>query len=431
MARHSGRRRWSVGLAAAATLTLTLAACGSGDDAAESTGEAVDDGTTITMWVRAATAAQSQALVDAYNASHENQVQLTVVPTDNYLQKVGVAAGSGDLPDLLASDVIYTPNFTSKNMYLDITDRVEQLDFADALAPSHMQLGTYEGETYTVPHNVAVSALFQNDVLLEQAGVDPSVAPATLADLAANAEKVAALGGDAVGLYYTGNNGGSISFTHFPAIWASGGEPLNDDGTAANLDSPEVVEVFQAFNDMFASGATADAVRNESGPTRDEVFAGGNVGYMLASNSVLQNVTDTDQLKIGVNGIPGTTGDVSTFVGGDVIGISANSERADAAWDFLSWSLSEDAQLEVFAKSDNLTVRTDLADNEYAAADPRQVTLNELIAKGHTPYALNYGQTFNDPNGPWLEAARGALFGDDAAGALSASLDAVNSSLAR
>lgn len=57
--------------------------------------------------------------------------------------------------------------------------------------------------------------------------------------------------------------------------------------------------------------------------------------------------------------------------------------------------------------------------------------MNELIAKGHTPYALNYGQTFNDPNGPWLEAARGALFGDDAAGALSASLDAVNSSLAR
>ena len=39
--------------------------------------QGVDDGTTLTMWTRAATEARSQALVDAYNASHQNQIELT------------------------------------------------------------------------------------------------------------------------------------------------------------------------------------------------------------------------------------------------------------------------------------------------------------------------------------------------------------------
>ena len=55
--------------------------------------QGVDDGTTLTMWTRAATEARSQALVDAYNASHQNQIELTVVPTDDYQTMVGAAAG--------------------------------------------------------------------------------------------------------------------------------------------------------------------------------------------------------------------------------------------------------------------------------------------------------------------------------------------------
>ena len=54
----------------------------------------IDDGTQLTMWTRAATEARGQPLVDAYNASHKNQVELTIVPTDDYQAKVGAAAGS-------------------------------------------------------------------------------------------------------------------------------------------------------------------------------------------------------------------------------------------------------------------------------------------------------------------------------------------------
>lgn len=426
---HAPRRK-RLALATVGALVGAFVLAGCSSDAGNG-GTEEQQPESIPMWVRAATATQSQALVDAYNASHDTQIDLTVVPTDSYLQKVGVAAGANELPCIMASDVVYMPNFVEKNLYMDITDRVNALDFKGSLAPGHLNLASMDDKNYGVPHNVSVSALFQNDVLLERAGIDPSEPVASLQELAENAAKVAALGGGVSGLYFTGNNAGSISFTHFPAIWASGGQALSEDGSESLLDSDESVAVFEVFNQMSADGSVPETVPNESGATRNEVFATGNVGYMLASNSVLETVPETDTLTIGVNAIPGVDGGESAFVGGDAIGITASCEYPDAAWDFLEWSLGEEGQIDVFAKMNQLTVRSDLADNEYSSADPRLVRLNELVGIGDTPKALNYGQTFNDPNGPALAVFREALFGANAESALVDGNDAITASLAQ
>ena len=76
--------------------------------------EGIDDGSTLTLWTRAPMEAQANLLVDAYNESHENQVELTVVPNDDYVAKVGAAAGSGGLPDLFAADIVYVPNWVRR-----------------------------------------------------------------------------------------------------------------------------------------------------------------------------------------------------------------------------------------------------------------------------------------------------------------------------
>jgi multiple sugar transport system substrate-binding protein len=119
-------------------------------------------------------------------------------------------------------------------------------------------------------------------------------------------------------------------------------------------------------------------------------------------------------MKIGVTPIAGPDGGESTFVGGDSVGISSTSKNPDAAWDFLSWTVGDDAQVEVMAKNKDVLARTDLSGNKYSAADPRVVLINSLVAKGQTPYALRFGETYNDPQGPWLRLARESLFGDAA-----------------
>ena len=123
-----GLRRAVVAVAAA-SLLVGLAACGGdADPAAESETSAaanpdgIDDGTKLTLWTRAPLEAQAKALVEAYNSSHKNQVELTITPNDDYVAKVGAAAGSGDLPDLFAADIVYVPNWTEAGLFADITE---------------------------------------------------------------------------------------------------------------------------------------------------------------------------------------------------------------------------------------------------------------------------------------------------------------------
>jgi multiple sugar transport system substrate-binding protein len=71
--------------------------------------------------------------------------------------------------------------------------------------------------------------------------------------------------------------------------------------------------------------------------------------------------------------------------------------------------MSEDAQVEVLAKNNDVVSRADLADNKYAAKDPRLVTINEVAGKGDTPVALNFQQAFNAPGSPWLTLVRNAV----------------------
>src|SRR5215472_7477290 len=166
----AGRRRRAGIAATVVALAMGLAACSSGGGGGQTTTNP-DDGTQLTMWVRSATDQFSQRLVDAYNQSHKNQVKLTIIPNDNYLTKVGAAAGSHSLPDILASDVVYTPNYTKQGLFADITSDIKALPYFSSIAQSHITVATYQGKIYAVPHKLDSSVLFYNKDLFQQAGL--------------------------------------------------------------------------------------------------------------------------------------------------------------------------------------------------------------------------------------------------------------------
>ncbi|NEE01816.1 ABC transporter substrate-binding protein [Phytoactinopolyspora halotolerans] len=430
--RHATRTRRRLRLvsiaASFAALAMVASSCGGDDDgngdagdgngdegdtAAEgdaADGMGVDDGSTITMWTRAATEAQSQRLVDAYNESHENQVELTVVPTDDYLPRLGTAAGAGELPDVVGLDVVFVPQFTTVGAFLDITDRIEALPFADSIAPSHVDVGTFEDRKHVVPHTMDLSVYFYNKDLYEQAGLDPEQPPATLEEFAEHARAIDDLGDDVHGTFFGGNCPGCYVFTWWPSIWADGHEVMNDDGTEAMLDSPEAQAVYDVWKGLVEDDVIAPGTQDEAGPTWTGVFPEGDIGIMPMPSTTLGLMPE--DFETGVAPIRGIDGGESTFVGGDSVGIAANSEVPDQAWNFIAWTLSDEAQIEVVAANDDVVARTDLATNKYSEQDERLVTINEVAAQGRTPYTLKFWEAFNDPQGPWLPLVRGYVFGD-------------------
>jgi multiple sugar transport system substrate-binding protein len=276
-----------------------------------------------------------------------------------------------------------------------------------------MSAGTYEDREYVVPFVLDLSMLFWNKDLFREAGLDPEKAPATLGEYAAAAKAIQALGkpdtyGTATGL----NCGGCLVFTWFPSIWAAGDEVLSADGAQSQLASPTATQVYDTWRDLWASGAVLPSSRDEAGPTWTAGFTEGKVGLMFYPATLLSS---TEGFDVGVAGIPGPGGGASTFVGGDGIGISKDSQKAAQAWNFLSWLMSEEAQVEVLAKNLDVVSRSDLTSNTYSAQDPRLVTINEVAVNGRTPVATNFQQAFNATNSPWLTLVRGAVLGDGSA----------------
>ena len=404
------RLRGIAGALIAGAMLVGASACASaeptGTGLADAGPEGVDDGSTLTLWTRAPLEKQAKLLVEAYNDSHENQVELTVVPNDDYVAKVGAAAGSGGLPDLFAADIVYVPNWAQQGLFQDMSEQIDALDFKDEINPGHLSAGTVDGAEYVLPFALDLSMLFWNKELATEAGLDAEAGPANLEEYAEWAKAIQALGkpdtyGTATGL----NCGGCLVFTWFPSVWADGEEVLSEDGAESLLNSDTAKAVYDTWNDLWESGAVLPSSRDEAGPTWTAAFTEGKVGLMFYPATLLSSTP----FDVGVAGIPGPEGGASTFVGGDGLGISKDSKKAAQAWNFLNWMMSEDAQVGVLAQNNDVVSRADLASNEYSEKDPRLVTINEVAGNGDTPVAINFQQAFNAPNSPWLTLVRNAV----------------------
>jgi multiple sugar transport system substrate-binding protein len=398
-------------------------------------GIGTDDGTKITMWTRAATQARAEPLVKAYNASHKNQVSLTIVPTDDYVAKVGTAAAANGLPDLLSGDVVFMPNWTSAGLFQDLTAKIDALPFKASIAPGAIKASTWNGKEYGLPFVMDLSVWMYNKKLFTQAGLDPNKPPTTLAEFQADAKAVAKLGGNIHGTFFGGNCGGCEVFTWWPILWADGEKVMSDDGKTANLASDDAKAMYKVFADMVADGTVLmPDSKTEAGPTWTSYFPKGTIGIMPmpASLAGVANAALADA-DIGVAPIAGVKGGTATFIGGDAIAISKDSKVTDQAWNFMAWLQSEDAQVNVIAKPAKdgglgaVVSRSDFANNKYSSADPRLVLFNTVAAKGVTPFAVNFNAAFNDPQGPWLKLLRDAVFNK----ADSAKIDAGNAAITK
>ncbi|MFC7533845.1 ABC transporter substrate-binding protein [Actinoplanes sp. GCM10030250] len=410
--------RRAVASLAALGLVAALAACGSDDKATGSsatvTAEGTDDGSELTLWTRAPLELQAKALVDAYNKSHKNQVKLTIVPNDDYVAKVGAAAGSGNLPDLFAADIVYVPNWTKAGLFADLTERIGLLPYADKINQGHVTAGTYKDAKYVLPFVLDLSVIFYNKALYKEAGLDPEKGPTTLDEFKDHALAIQKLGKkDTYGTYFGGNCGGCGVFTWFPMVWASGEEVMDPEGTKSLLDGPAAQKVYSTWRALQDGGAIAPGSKDETGATWVAAFQQGKVGVMPYPATLLPTASKT--VDVGVVPIPGATaGTGSTFIGGDGVGISKDSKKSDQAWNFMAWLTSEAAQVDVLAAGNSTVARTDLADNKYSAKDPRVVTVNKVAAspQSKTPFAVNFQQAFNAPGSPWVTLFRNQVYGD-------------------
>ena len=65
--------------------------------------------------------------------------------------------------------------------------------------------------------------------------------------------------------------------------------------------------------------------------------------------------------------------------------IPKGTKRVDDAVDFMKFILSDEVQVEVYAKMLNMTTRGDMADNKYFEAEPKVQDVAKAIAVARRP----------------------------------------------
>ena len=358
-----------------------------------------------------------QLVCDWNAANADKPINLSYIPHAEMVGKIAQGIASGDVPDLMGMDLIYAPQFENAGQLVDLTDKIGDWPELDTASPGHMTVATFNDRLYGVPLYADVSALFYNKDLFEQAGLDPNKPPTSLAELREYADKITALGGDIKGYYLPGNCAGCNIFTVGPLMWASdavieaatcGDEPLDRPRRQA---SPPV-------------GARAGQGRQrsrgrpaETGETFHLQFGSGKLGMMGTGNFNITLANEQmagHEFEYGITNLPGVEpGSSASFIGGDLVVVPNGSDRVDDAVEFMKFILSDNEQVEGYAKLLNLTTRSDMADNKYFEAEPLVQDVAKALDVGRTPYTLTFFEQINSPQGPWLQMLQRAYYTDD------------------
>lgn len=368
-------------------------------------------GEPLAFWSRDDTQVIAEPIIAAWNESHETQIDPTFTPSEQFVQKFAAAVAGGEAPDLISVDLVYMPAFSAAGQMTDITDQTRALPFFEQLSPPHMRLGTYEDRIYSVPFGADGSFLLYNKDLFRQADLDPEAPPTTWAEISSASDAITSAADGARGFYFSGSCPGCNAFTLLPYVWASGGDVLNEDGTAATMDDPAVRGMLEFIRGLWADGQVPEAAQVDTGEDFFNAFTGGTVGMVgTGAFSIAELKRDVPDLDFGVTPLPGREGGQSSFAGGDTIAIPVGTERVDEAFEFMAWFLSEEIQVELLAQNNGLPLRVDLVDNEYSRQDPRYITVGRAMYGGRTPYSEKYNQLFNDASSPWLAMLQRAIF---------------------
>ncbi|KUO23096.1 extracellular solute-binding protein [Streptomyces dysideae] len=377
-------RRGIAATALVASLALAATACG-GDDSGSDSGGPV----TITWWDTSNATNEAptyQALVKEFEAANKDiKVDYVNVPFDQAQNKFDTAAGSKGAPDILRSEVGWTPAFAKKSFFLPL-DGTEALADESKFKPNLLEQAKYEGKTYGVPFTTDTLALVYNKELFEKAGVE---APKTWDDL----KKAAATIKDKTGV--DGYWGSTQAYYAQTFLYGEGTDTVDADAQKITVNSAEAKKAYGTWQSLFSgkglhkADTTADAYAHIQ-----EAFVSGKVAAIMQGPWEITNFYKgsafKDKNNLGIATVPaGSTGKAGAPTGGHNLSVYAGSDKAhqEASLKFVKFMTSAKAQETIALKNSTLPTRDDAYTAEVKA-DPGIAGYQSVLAAAQPRPAL-------------------------------------------
>jgi len=122
----------------------------------------------MTMWVRASGTNAAAHLVDLWNSTHSDKIELTTIPDNQMVTKLATGVQAGEVPDLVSFDLIYMPDFMKAGFLTDLTADLKANPNFASVAKAYVDIATYEGKIYGAGFTPDVSILIWNKGSLQE-----------------------------------------------------------------------------------------------------------------------------------------------------------------------------------------------------------------------------------------------------------------------
>ncbi|TLS42829.1 extracellular solute-binding protein [Streptomyces montanus] len=379
-------RRGIAATALMASLALTATACGGDDSGSDQS----DGPLTITWWDTSNATNEAptyRALAKDFEKANPGiKVKYVNVPFDQAQNKFDTAAGSKGAPDILRSEVGWTPAFAKKSFFLPL-DGTEALADQGKFQPSLIEQAKYDGKTYGVPLVTDTLALVYNKAIFKKAGIDE--APATWDDLKSAAAKIKQKAG------VDGYWGSTQAYYAQSFLYGEGADTVDADAKKITVRSPAAVKGYETWESLFdgkglhKADTTADAYAHIQ-----EAFVSGKVASIVQGPWEITNFYKGSAFKdkgnLGIATVPaGSTGKAGAPTGGHNLSVYAGSDKAhqDASLKFLKFMTSAKSQETIALKNSTLPTRDDAYTAEVKA-DPGIAGYQKVLSSAQPRPAL-------------------------------------------
>lgn len=303
-----------------------------------------------------------KSYVDEFNAQSEKaEVTMVYTPRDEMIKQLTIGNIAGDMADMVLLDNPFNAEFAASGVLEDLTDLYDNWD-ENQFLEGPLSSATYEDHIYGIPYACNDLALFYNEDMLKEAGVEVPTTWDELKDVAAALTK-----DGKYGFALCGAKDEEGAFQILPFINAAGGDinSLRDTGS---------IEAVQLIGDMIEAGSVSKEIMNWSQADVEKQFVAENCAMMI--NGVWQVDIirkDNPDLNWNVSYIPiPENGENATELGGENLCVTKGADT-EACWEFITWLCGKEISPKFCKEMSRFSARSDV-DNEKWFSDD-EITL--------------------------------------------------------
>lgn len=357
-------------IAVAAGMLLAATGCTGSDEPSNAATDPASASGTVTWWDTSDTTSQApvfQALVAQFQTKYPKiKVNYVNVPFSDAQQKFKTAAQGGNgAPDVLRSDVGWTPGFAEQGYLLPL-DGTPALENKDDFLPGPLGTTQYRDKTYGAPQVTDTLGLLYNKDLFAKAGI--AAAPKTWGELKAAGQALKAKAG-VDGIYLNPD-----AYFLQPFFYGEGADMVDVAAKKITVNAPEAVKAVEIAADLLKSGAAAQPAYTDGYANMQAAFKDGKVGMIIngpwAVPDIFGGSAFKDKANLGIAAVPaGSTGKAGAPVGGHNLVVYAGTRAPTAAQLFVQFMTSPQSEAAVAQKLAILPARTS-AYTDAVKADP-------------------------------------------------------------